>query len=264
MKRKKDIRINERDMDLMRLCHEQRFLSLSQIARTFWPESKNIYKRPLTRVNQLMGAGYLRAQKARIGQLTLYLVAARGLRCLKDENLARGLPLVKSVNWFTYEHDLWVTDVRLILEKLGFEWIPERVLKGRNPHTKKVFDGRARTDRHDFAIEVERTMKNRERYEKLFPSLCRRRIDGLILYIVKDQEMLARLKKYAGGWTRIYFVTMEELKSRLGGALFLNCESKELVLDSLIQPDEDIDWDESLEEFRVEDREYRAYWKDAA
>lgn len=262
-KRKREAgKITDRDRKLFKFTHEQRYLTLAQVARVFWPESKNIYKRPLTRVNQLMASGFLRAEKVRIGEPTLYLLTGRGLKYLKAENLANGLPLVENVDWDNYEHDLWVTDVRIIFEKLGFQWTPERNLK-KTSSRRKVPDGIARKDSYLFLIEVERSEKARERYETLFFEQSRQASEGIILYIVKDQRMMASLRKQAQGWPRIYFTTIEELRCREEWALFLNAHGEELVLGELLDPEEDGDWDESLDEFREADQEYRKFQEEA-
>lgn len=80
----------------------------------------------------------------------------------------------------------------------------------------------------------------------------------------KDVDLLqmAHLRKQAQGWPRIYFTTIEELRCREGWALFLNAHGEELVLGELLDP-EDGDWNESLDEFREADQEYRKFQEEA-
>lgn len=252
-KRTRKKRITQRDLKILKLCQEQRYLTLAQIAMAFFPGSKNKYKVPLRCVNRLMKRGLLRAIKERIGKRTLYLVSRKGMRTLEGEGFLNGLAYVKTVDWANAQHDSCVTDIRLIFEKLGFEWTPQRVLKLSNPR-KKFPDGKATFGEYAFSVDVEKDRLRRDEYKWIFGKRCRERHDRAILYVVKDERTKAKRLKDAKDLIRIYCVTLDEVLERQGEALFLNCDDMELILSRVVNPAEPATLDQSLEPFRKADR----------
>ena len=85
-----------RDISILKMCLEQKFMTLDQIAKMFFQESKHIYRVPARRVNLLMKHGYLRAFKPNFDSKTLYLIAMKGVRLLAKKNLSNGLRIVKN------------------------------------------------------------------------------------------------------------------------------------------------------------------------
>jgi len=252
---KRTLRLTERDIKILALCHKQKYVTLDQIARAFFPGNKNKYKVPLRCINRLMKRELIRSLKQGIGMASLYLVGMKGLEILREKRLANHLPYVKTVDWKSYQHDLVVTDVRLIFEQLGFEWTPRRVLHILHPR-KKVSDGKARYDNHLFSIEVEKEHQNHSSYRWIFAKRCRDRLEKVILYFVKDEKRrLSRLKE-AMDFNRIYFMSIDEFLERGGEAEFINSLDDELILEDLIHPEETRELARSLDLFRNSDREY--------
>jgi len=70
--------ITRRDLDILKVCLEQKYLNLVQIAKMFFPECKKVLKVPLRRINKLMREGLIKALKPLVGRKTLYIVYTQG------------------------------------------------------------------------------------------------------------------------------------------------------------------------------------------
>lgn len=232
---KRGPRLTERDLRILKLCHEQKYLTLDQIARVFFPKTRNKYKVPLRCLNRLMRRRYLRNLKQGIGKTTLYLVGQKGIDQLEARNSLDGLPYVKTVDWHSFERDVWATDIRLILEELGFQWTSGRRLKGVGIG-RKILDGKAELKGHFFLIEIENNSNEEKRHQWIFRQRSRKHEHGQILYIVKDERTKAYRLKDAASYKRIYFITVDELHEGQGEARFMNSDDCELVLKDLVEP----------------------------
>lgn len=221
--------VTERDLLILKMCLEQKFMTLEQIAKKFFPESRDMFQVPMKRVRLLVKAKLLKAEILRVDQKRLYMTTVRGLNRLKQKQLSGGLGIVKELNVNTWEHDEWVTDVRIHFEKkLKFEsWISERTLKKENVR-KKVPDGIIGNDdgqQRRLIIEVERHLKNKRYYEEVFSEICTEQYqEDIILYIVEKESEKEWLKKQAGGWVRIFFATMNGFTQGLYDGAFENSE----------------------------------------
>ena len=202
---------------ILEMCLEQKFMTLKQITKMFFSESPNEFDWPMKCVRKLVNTGLLCGVRPHFSSQVLYVVTLRGAALLRKHNLSSGLRAVKAIDERNFEHDEWVTEVRITFEKLlGFtNWIPERVLKKKNVR-KKVPDGLATHENGVFVdpyvIEVERTLKNKRAYGKIFLNTCNTdypKID--ILYIAANETDKTWLMKQAEGWRNIYFTTMNEL-----------------------------------------------------
>ncbi|OGW83128.1 MAG: hypothetical protein A2Z83_05845 [Omnitrophica bacterium GWA2_52_8] len=204
--------ITKRDLLILWVCLQQKFMTLLQIAKMFFPESGDVFHRPMTRVCELVEAGYLSVVVLKVTGKRFYIVTPKGVKLLKKHKLSDGLRAVKKINHLSFEHDEWVTDVRITFEKcLGIAgWIPERVLKKKNVR-KKVPDGIVTQYGIQYVIEVEKTLKNKLAYERIFLETCSTHYpEAVILYIAGSETDRLWLKKQAEGWERIYFATMDD------------------------------------------------------
>lgn len=137
----------------------------------------------------------------------------KGVAFLKKHGLSGDLQAVKEIDRRYFEHDEWVTDVRIIFEKLlGIrDWIPERVLKKKNVR-KKVPDGIITLHDIQYVIEVEKSLKNKRSYERILMETCITHYpEAVILYIAENETDKKWLMKQAEGWERIYFATIDDL-----------------------------------------------------
>ena len=253
--------ITERDAEILKMCLEQKFLLLRHIAKKFFPESLSIYKVPARRVNLLMRQGYLRAVKPRVGHDTLYLTTAKGVKHLKSLNLSNGLRPLDGVDLKIYEHDVWVTDARIVLERSpGLIWTSERVLKSKTER-RKVPDGLADDGRkHSFVIEIERTLKSKRYYERvLIDTWVKNEGISAFLYLVERKSMIEWFKKLGHCPECFYFATMEELLKREGETAFVNKKNNTLVLNEYLEFDED--FVDEYDEIHKAEAEFRRFEK---
>ncbi|MFH0984435.1 MAG: hypothetical protein V1882_02745 [Candidatus Omnitrophota bacterium] len=222
--------ITERDTEILKMCLEQKFLLLRQIAKRFFPESGNVYKVPARRVNLLMKHGYLRAVKPRVSHETLYLTTSSGVKYLKSLNLSSGLRPLRNVDLKTYEHDVWVTEVRIIMEEAWFEWTSERVLR-KEAKRQKVPDGMIFSgDRYSFLVEVERTLKNKRYYERMFHNNWMHYKDNNgTLFIVGKRTMIQWFQNFEHCERFFYFASISDLFDRKIETEFSDKDSDKII-----------------------------------
>lgn len=161
-----------------------------------------------------------------------------------------------------------VTDVRIIFNRLlGFkDWTSERMLKKAN-RKKKVPDGVVSDGTHHFVIEVERTLKNKRYYNRIFTDYSIHYDPKyIILYITDNDSDMRWLMKQAEGWKRIYFVTMDKLIEMYYGITFINADGKEFRLDRIASggvlfydPEREEPEEDDFEEFRRGDKAFQRF-----
>jgi hypothetical protein len=182
--------INIRDLALLEFCHEQKFMTLIQIAKMFFPGNDKVFNWPMKCVRKLVREGLLVAEKPGFCDRALYRVTRKGAALLKKHGLGKGLGAIKRIDTRTWKHDLWVTEVRIIFSRmLGLKrWTPERVLKQVNVK-KKVPDGIVSFQDKDLVIEVERTLKKKDYYRKTLQNTCIWQFSNeeRILYLMADE-----------------------------------------------------------------------------
>ncbi len=224
--------INIRDLALLEFCLEQKFMTLDQIARMFFPETGKVFNWPMKCVRKLVHERLLVAEKPGFCKHTLYRVTTKGASLLRKHGLGGGLRAIERIDTRTWEHDLWVTDVRIIFYRiLGLKhWRAERLLK--QEQEGKVPDGIVSYSNTDLVIEVERSLKKKRYYEKtlLDTSIRQFRDEESILYITADERDMRWLMKQAKGWVRIYFATISDLTGMKDSVTFENAEGKKFTL----------------------------------
>lgn len=227
------VAINVRDFSLLEFGLEQKFMTLDQIGRMFYPGNDKVFNWPMKCVRKLVKEGLLVAEKPGFCKPALYRVTAKGARLLRKHGLGSGLSAIPCIDTRSWEHDLWVTDVRIIFfRKLGLKhWKPERLLKQENVK-QKVPDGIVSFGDTDLVIEVERTLKKKEYYRKMLLDTCIHQFkdDEMILYITVDESDRRWLMKQAQGWLRIYFATIKDLREMKDSVIFVNAEGKKFIL----------------------------------
>ncbi len=205
--------LQERDLGILKFCLEQKFATLLQIGKMFFPKSRDIFHRPAKRVCDLVNEGLLKAEQLRVCEKKLYVTTKAGVKLLKKKGLHSGLEAVNGLDTRTLEHDEMVTEVRIIFDRLlgTSEWTPERILKQKAVRAK-VPDGMVKYFVTNFAVEIERTLKNKRYYEKIFYSEYTRQ-EGVhgILYIMNSESDMKWLMNQAKDFDQIYFTTMEDL-----------------------------------------------------
>jgi len=224
--------INIRDLALLEFCLEQKFMTLEQMARMFFPGNQNVFNWPMKCVRKLAKEGYLCEEKPGFCKQTLYRVTTKGASLLRKHGLGKGLGAIEKIDTRTWEHDLWVTDVRILFYRtLGLKhWKAERLLK--QEQEGKVPDGIVSFKDTDLVIEVERSLKKKRYYEKALLDTCIRqfRDEEIILYITANETDKRWLIKQALGWARIYFATITDLTEMKDSVTFVNAEGRKFTL----------------------------------
>ena len=248
------VAINVRDLILLQFGLEQKFLTLDQIGAMFFPENREVFNWPMKCVRKLVKEGLLSVEKPGFCKPALYRVTGKGAALLRRHGQVTGLGAIEKIDTRSWEHDLWVTDTRIVFSRgLGLQhWKSERVLKQENIK-KKVPDGVVSFKDKDLIIEVERTLKKKEYYEKILLDTCIRqfRNEEIILYIMANETDKRWLMKLAGGWVRIYFAMIKDLRELKDSVAFVNAEGKKFIL----QRKEDYSYGRSDERFGPDEDE---------
>ncbi len=234
------IDIMERDIQLLKMCIEQKFLTLRQIGAMFFQESENIYRSPAKRVCLLRAVGLLKSIKPRTTHCVLYLTTRAGAKLLKLAESSEGLSALCDLNYSTYFHDLTVTNIRIIFaHAFGLtDWTCKRLLQKRDPHG--IFpDGIVRSDDRRFFIEFERSPKNRSYYLKLFAKFqAYPEKPAAILYLVEKESTKNWLMGLAKDMNlgAAYFLTLNDFLYAGTRVKFLNKNGEEFVLERKQHP----------------------------
>ena len=80
--------ITKRDVLILKMCLEQKFMTLLQISRMFFPVSRDILQVPMKRVRTLVKEGLLRVIRLRVGEKRLYLATKKGAALLRQKKLS--------------------------------------------------------------------------------------------------------------------------------------------------------------------------------
>jgi len=162
--------LTDRDIAIFRLVHEHRYLAFNQIRQAFWPDRSEVAKAAYRRVRRLVKAGYLEVGRSRRMSLDLYLLSEKSLLELQRRGMDLALGKYHLTQHFERfaDHDLKVTNVRILFRELGIEnWTSERVLKEVR-HETHVPDGIVNLRGRFVAIEFDNTLKSKARYKEIF------------------------------------------------------------------------------------------------
>jgi hypothetical protein len=92
--------LTDRDLGLMTLCHEERYLAYSHIKEGFWPDRSIESNGARRRIRRLTEEGYLRKEWIEPRTQTLYLLDERGHQALKERNLHQDLDLYRFTRFY--------------------------------------------------------------------------------------------------------------------------------------------------------------------
>lgn len=224
------IEVTDRDVEIFRFAHEQRYILYNQLRDAFWPERSKKAKACWNRVEQLVQAGYLRKQKSeRRKNLNLYFATEKSHEVLKERGFESGIPLYVPTKGFEFhlDHDLKVTNIRVLFRELGLaSWTSERVIRERD-HLKRIPDGVLNVEGKKIAIEFENYLtKGMKRYEQMYNYYDRHKEYFLVLMVVDAnlKDWLIRLLKY--DCEQVWFVTYKDLFKCRDKVLFENAAGK--------------------------------------
>lgn len=149
--------LQDRDIQVFKMIHEQRFLAHSHIKRAFWPDRSELANTCYHRIERLREEDWIRHLYSSRKKLKLHLITEKSLEELRKRGLDSGVPLyVPGTLWQrSVDHDLKVSTIRIVLRELGLDsWTSERLLRERNV-PGRIADGVLNIGGHKVAVEFE-------------------------------------------------------------------------------------------------------------
>ncbi|MBI2070583.1 MAG: hypothetical protein HYT79_08275 [Elusimicrobia bacterium] len=200
-KEKERLTITPKMLDLMGVMAEHDFLTIHE-AKLIYSNESHAYKV----LAQLKDEGILRAFDSYGKPKQAYCFTPAGYKLLEGHGKLRvrsrfDPSQYKSV---VFNHSISCSRVRLILSKnsLITDYMPESMIWEQFPKDKKVPDGLIRFKRSkedegfQVAIEVELTLKNKEKLKEAFRELTHWRGVKAAWYICKDQNLVNSLRGF--------------------------------------------------------------------
>jgi hypothetical protein len=205
-----DMKITDRDIEILGWILEERFMTERQIKRVFWKDITEKSREAYRRLRELEKERYLETDKERIYQWAVYSIPRKGARLLMKFGRNQGLG--ESHNAVYCRHDSVVTDIRILFHELGYtQWLSERVLSKRNDF-RRIPDGMVFYQDRYIAIEYESSQKSKRRYKKIFLDYELDRLLDKVLYITSTLELSQKLLKEAAYYHKLYFVGIQDLQ----------------------------------------------------
>ena len=209
------MKITNRDIEIMKWLLEQKFMTERQIRRIFWKGIKEDSRHVYIRLKELEKDGFLRTSDLGIFEDRVYMVRGNGLRQIRAFHGNIGLGKISYLGYSNYRHDLVVTDIRIMFHELGFtQWLSERVLSKRND-LRRVPDGMIFENGKYIAVEYESSQKSKRRYREIFYNYELDQGVDKVLYIVDTEELLKKVSRQGEVCQKVYFVSLDEIKSGL-------------------------------------------------
>lgn len=206
--------LKDRDIQILKLIHEQRYLAQSHLKLAFWRESSDLANTCYHRMTRLTEARYITTQYSVSKKIHVHLITEKALVELRSRNLDSGLSLYEPRDtWESYlDHNFKLSTIRINLESFGFtHWVPERVFREliRPP---QIPDGAATLHRQKIAIELENDLsKGTMRYKKMFYDYKYARDYVLVLMIVDKLNIPDWIKKLDYDDRQLYFARYKDL-----------------------------------------------------
>ncbi len=243
------VQVGERDIRLFKTILEQKSLRRTEVIEHIF-DGKDFYAE--LRLRKLKRFGYLNAVRLWFREPESYLLGEAGVETLRENGSCignLGFPIVAGrtfpspqtkIEPAAYEHDVKVTQVRFLFERLRFcrDWHSEKLLRMGTVGERKVPDGFFTNNGRGIAVEVEISPKKAETYRKIFRVYDKDRKITDIFYICGDPSILRKIKDLSYGTTdKIYwFVLLSELMHFKADALLRSHSQKSTLKELLQQP----------------------------
>lgn len=190
-----NIQITDRDLKLIKMINHYGFLDIAVLMRQFNMGEKVAYRR----LYRLVRKGFLTHDKLFFKSPGVYRATQAGVMLANDR-----LPPLKNINLATYQHDLLVAKLSMVLEQReGGVFTPERLLRhqrglnrvGQRTH---VPDGELIVGDKKIAIEVELSTKGRSRLEKIIKHYSADFSTDAVWYFYDSNEVKNKLNSVMG------------------------------------------------------------------
>ncbi len=216
------------EMDLLEFLQDQKFMTLEQMEKRLFGgvledrKNRSLYYR----MRHLVRCGYLREWSDEVNE-SLYLLGSRGLEVLRGKDRDGGMPLLADIESELVLHDLAVTDCRILWERIGLvkQWISDRRMQFCLPNPRHIPDAIFLVRGQMVALEVEFSLKSKERYEGINSFYDSREAVKLALYVVKDEKLLSSLKRNLTS-PKLFFCLFRDLMDLGEKAGFASCQEQ--------------------------------------
>lgn len=224
--------LQPRDIRLLRTLFEQKFLSREQIRDYFFDGRKRYCDE---RVWKLRRFGWIEKFRAVFAGHELYLATKSAYHFFCEQSVKVPEPF-EMPDFRTVSHDLLVTDIRFLFERIGFgaSWMSERLWRMGRSASLWAPDAVIHIGGDPFALEVECVQKTDERYRDIFWRYREEREIVACLYVA-DESLLNTLLEQAKNFPRIYFTTKTELFEKKEKAAFRNADGESIVIEENLE-----------------------------
>ncbi len=194
----KNMKINIQDRDLKILSGLYRYgvLSTNQIANLFFLNIS--HTTTMKRLRKIKHANFIREAHVRQNGERVWTLAKEGFSVLKKE------VLFKYTNKNTIEHDVLLSECRIILDELGLgkNWISDKDEKFKNAEIipDGLFIAEVLGRPTAVAFELELHIKAHSRYQNLFRTYSFRHSIGFIWYVVANKNVA---KVVLNNWLKV-------------------------------------------------------------
>jgi DNA-binding MarR family transcriptional regulator len=205
------MKLQERDLRILGFLYEQQVATVEVVQAGFF---RGVHRsEAYRRVSELEGAGYLKRVRAYPGcRDQVLILTPRGEVEAKTASLFE-IAYRPRINPLTLSHDMIVNRVRIRLAELwpGAPWTPEKVLRtqhGRAPSADAAIgDGliyRPGSEK-PCALEIENTLKSKDRYWRIWNHWTDSRSVGLVVYVATSEGLERRLLSYLKEYNPLRF-----------------------------------------------------------
>ncbi len=220
-----------RDLQCLRILLEQKFLSHEQIIDSIF-DGKERYA--YLRLWKLRRFGFVKRVLGFI-PTGLYLPTEQTHDYFKRQFIELPMP-VSYPDPRTIFHDLLISDIRFLFQKIGFgtTWKSERVWRMGRSIRLWAPDAVLQVGGDSFAVEVERVQKEDVRYEDIFARYQEDSDLTACLYITTE-SLLNLLIEKAQRYPNIYFAALSELFEKKEKASFRNAQGNVLDIEENLE-----------------------------
>lgn len=209
------LEISRRDLELMKFCREQGWITLEHVACMFFPKSGYSDEAPYRQIQCLIQAGLMKIEECWDSQT--YSVTRIGVNLLKRLKIIKDIPVLKKLDDSRLSSENFLTDVRIIFarELKIRSWVSKRCLNAQGSEYKD-FDAMVVRKGGNYIIQAEFFLRGQKYYRKQFRQFRPRNRKGkdYLLYITGSTdsgEIKQKILKLACGLNSIYAVTLDDL-----------------------------------------------------
>ncbi len=226
------IDLQPRDIRLLQTLLEQKFLSCEQIQNYFFG-GKTRYA--YLRIWKLRRFGLIDRLWVGFTRHNLYLATESAHDYFRDQFVEVPAPF-SAPDLRSLSHDLLVTDIRFLFERMGFgaSWTSERTWRMGRSVRLWAPDAIIRVGGDPFALEVECVQKMDRRYEEIFSRYQDDPEIAACLYVTSE-SLLGALMERAKHFPRIYFTTLPELFEKKEETVFRSSEGRFLSVEDNLE-----------------------------